>query len=111
MWAIFIYALCMSSPSAFPKNHLFEIPYLDKWVHAFIFGILALLLYIIYKQKQNKNVVFMVLGICMLYGAVIECLQHYCTINRQGDFWDLLADGFGSLIAIFIAIRWRFTNK
>lgn len=53
----------------------------------------------------------MVLGICMLYGAVIECLQHYCTINRQGDFWDLLADGFGSLIAIFIAIRWRFTNK
>lgn len=43
-----------------------------------------------------------IFSITLIYGVVIELLQHYCTIKRTGDVWDLVADGAGALITLSI---------
>lgn len=107
LWAIFIYALCMSSPSAFPKAPLFNIPHLDKWVHAFIFGVLTFLMVRGYYRTSNAvsimiNHILCILIITIAYGLFIELVQHFFTTNRKGDVLDLLADTIGSLFGVFL---------
>lgn len=116
LWAIFIYILCLSNPSAFPKHHLFNIPYFDKWVHAFLFGVMALLFLLGYK-RQKPRLLFtfkhysIVLLICTVYGAFIEGIQHYCTTTRQADGFDIVADFTGALLACLTAYFWLIKSK
>ncbi len=111
LWAIFIYVVCMSDPSALPEHNLIKIPHLDKFVHAFIFGVLTFLIIRGIRRKTELNIlskktIFILLLVCIGYGAIIELVQHCFTTNRHGDFFDLLSDFFGALIGLYISVNW-----
>lgn len=106
----------MSSPSAFPKAPLFNIPHLDKWVHAFIFGALAFLMARGSKKQMSPQsfsiqTTLLILFLCMSYGAIIELLQHFFTLNRQGDVFDLMADTLGAIIGFFMVYKRPKSNE
>jgi VanZ family protein len=102
----------MSSPSAFPKAPLFNIPHLDKWVHAILFGVMAMLFLLGFKRQiprlhfNNKHY-FLALIISTSYGVFIEFVQHFFTLNRHADVYDVMADLIGAAlgcIAVYFSL-------
>jgi VanZ family protein len=81
---------------------------MDKLVHCFLFFVLCYLL-VRGKTKQQGNpslstkAILLILSVALLYGIIIELLQHYCTAKRTGDIWDVVADIFGGGIGLWIA--------
>lgn len=45
-------------------------------------------------------------GGLLLYGVLIELAQHFFTLNRVGDPWDVVADASGLIIGSGL-IRWH----
>ena len=105
VWAIIILVLMTMSGNSFPKFDLINILSLDKFVHAFVFFILQLLLcYGFYKQK-NKLKRFPILIssiITFTYGIGTEIVQAVFSLNRKGDYLDVIANSIGIIIAILL---------
>ena len=85
---------------------LFNIPFMDKMVHAGIFGIYAYLLsgYLLHRSKFNKNTVifiFIVVTLSTAYGLFIEILQYFVP-GRNFDFLDIIANFIGIIAANII---------
>lgn len=96
--------------SRFPKSHLFDIPFFDKWVHVGLFGILCFLFSIplVYSpipflKKKQWFLFILLMGI--LYGVAMEFVQKYWAINRSFDEWDMVADSVGSFLAILVSFQ------
>ena len=66
----------------------------DKLLHGLMY--LALTLASAIPTKRYVGVLVAV----TLYGALMELLQHYCTLTRSGDLLDLLADFIGAIIGV-----------
>ena len=116
LWAIFIYILCMSNPSALPKHRYFNVPYFDKWVHAFLFSVMALLFLLGYKRQTprlyfNTKHYFLVLLCSTAYGVFIELVQHFFTSNRHADVYDVMADLAGAILGCLLAYFWLIKGK
>ena len=73
----------------------------DKVIHALLYAVLAASWWLAIKRP-----VWIIVGVT-LYGALLELLQHYCTLTRSGEWLDLLADFVGATIAIILAILWQ----
>ncbi len=105
VWAIMILVLMTMSGNSFPKFDLINILSLDKFVHTFVFFILQLLLcYGFYKQK-NKLKRFPILIssiITFTYGIGTEIVQAVFSLNRKGDYLDVIANSIGIIIAILL---------
>ncbi len=90
-----------------------EIP--DKLIHGVFYFILTLsFLYPLFKKhlKFNRNLLF-ILAVVFLYGVVLEILQLYFIKDRTGEFYDVLANTGGILIAVFVFKFYlnQFKNK
>lgn len=99
IWAIVIFVLCAMPSDSIPNPHL-NIPHLDKAVHFGMFFIMALLLCneLQYQTSMNLRKIYLTtVCIALVYGGVIELLQHYF-FGRSGDMLDLLADVLGAII-------------
>ena len=70
----------------------------DKLVHGLTYTLLAILWMI-----PVKRPVWVCLAVTA-YGALLELLQHYCTLTRSGEWADVLADFVGALIGVLIVI-------
>ena len=73
---------------------------LDKFVHAFLFGMQSLLLGLaLASMRWRFRIGPRALGavLAIAYGGVIELLQQAMGQGRQGDVLDLLADAAGAL--------------
>lgn len=82
----------------------------DKVIHALLYAVLAAAWWLAIKRP-----VWIIVGVT-LYGALLELLQHYCTLTRSGEWLDLLADFVGALIGtmivfIFEILRSRNLDK
>jgi VanZ family protein len=82
----------------------------DKWIHAFAYGVLALLVATAWSLRANFGwrQAFIVLVILAIYGALDEITQ--IPVNRQADVADWLFDVVGIVVglAVFLAVRaWR----
>ena len=80
----------------------------DKLVHGLMYTLLAVLwmipvakLTITNHQSPITNYAVVLLG-TTAYGALLELLQHYCTLTRSGEWLDVLADFIGALIGVAI---------
>ncbi|VXB16513.1 conserved membrane hypothetical protein [Flavobacterium sp. 9AF] len=105
-WTAIVAYLCLISISS-KSVALLEVPFKDKIVH-FIFYFL-LYFFWIKALKKNKIVTqFKIVLILILYGIIIEVLQEIFTSDRQGDFFDVLANSLGALTS-FVFLR--FVNK
>ncbi len=98
-----------------PREPIEIVSQSDKLIHALAYFVFTILWFVALFNPLIKitfkftTVIF--LG-ALIYGILIEYLQHYCTLNRQGDVKDVLANVLGTLIAlIFINVIINKTVK
>ncbi len=79
----------------------------DKWVH---FGLFLLLCFLSCWAVQAKcsNTMMFILAAAVLYGIVVEWVQHQFIANRSFDVGDWAADAAGSVAGI---LAWRVYKK
>lgn len=113
IWAVIIYVLMSISGNYIPeKSFLKYIPFADKIIHAFLFGVLVVLLNNSFlKQYNNKNnryyaIIFAIM-ISVFYAGVTEILQEFFFVRRNADIMDFIADLTGIIIATFVYFRYK----
>ena len=95
---------------------LATIPYLDKIAHITLFGgymFISLLLFR-HSRQLNRTLIFWLLGIGAIYGAMIEWLQSLVVPTRMGDWGDWIADVIGLLLGLvvyYLFHRFIYTMK
>lgn len=113
LWWIVVFWLCTMSNDQVPKPGL-QLPHIDKIVHAILFGGIAYLCYFkltLTTTKPTRTIKIIALGIAIVYGTVIEIIQPIY-FARGREWMDLIADGFGALLAIILATPiTRMMNK
>jgi VanZ family protein len=104
LWLVFVtYLFCLPGV-AFPKADWMSRIWFDKWVHIGIFtGNVFLWSWAL--QLVNRKSLLLLLIITVLYGFLIEAVQHMYIPNRSFDWADLLADFIGSIIGLVFWLR------
>ena len=75
---------------------------LDKWAHFVVFGTLYFLWAdAISKTKIEITMIFRLSIALLLYGIIIELIQHYWYVSRTGDTLDVLANAIGIVLGLF----------
>lgn len=91
---------CLTSSNDIPTVN---IPNLDKFVHAFFYFVFTILWFLFFKKqvKKKNQFKFLVVAVCfsLLFGIGIEILQDKLTTTRSGDYFDVLANLIGTIIA------------
>ena len=114
IWFFVVLILIILPGSDFPKvENWYHKWYVDKWIHAGIFGLLAFLfMYPFVKAIPDRN---MVLRVCkniailtMLWGFATECIQ-LMVPGRSFDIVDGLADAMGAFLA-YLYFRKKTVN-
>ncbi|WP_369048018.1 VanZ family protein [Tenacibaculum sp. UWU-22] len=83
---------------------------IDKVEHTIAYSVLTLTwLIALKKQLSRKKTVFIVAFACIIYGIIIEILQGVLTSYRTFDYFDMIANSAGVLIALTIFLI--FFNK
>jgi len=73
---------------------------IDKLYHLFAYFTLNLFwLFSFYKKSSLKY--FIVLA-CLIYGILIEVIQHTLTTYRTGDYKDAIANTLGSIFGLIV---------
>lgn len=106
LWALVILFACGAQPSTFNKLRLEDLLGYDKPIHAFLFGFEAWLLIKASlprksKLSQNRLIIISCLA-SAVYGVFIELLQKWVFTGRSYDYFDMLANLIGCLIAYFV---------
>ena len=110
-WLPVAWAAIMLALAAIPGNYIPRIVSFSDWlgpdklVHLLMFGIFAILLLAWPAQQYLRNYNrFLVAGIIIvggtIFGSILEVLQHYLFIGRNGNLYDLAADVLGLLVGI-----------
>lgn len=76
-----------------------QISNLDKWEHCFAYFILTFFWLLAFYKKQQK---LLVVFCCILFGIIIEILQHTITNYRTGDYLDVIANSLGVLFGLLV---------
>lgn len=98
----------LSPASGVPQ---FNIPFLDKGLHILIHWMLCFiwLMYGFLADKYHFPFKYVVLAllICFFYGIIIEAFQHWFTLTRTFDLFDIAANGIGDLVGLlsFMIVR------
>jgi VanZ family protein len=105
LWAVFIFILCVLPGYAIPHYSWTDLLSVDKLVHAFLFAVLTLLLIRGFTKQTEvaflkSNTLSVVFFISVLYGGLLELMQNYCLTDRNGSWFDLIADAIGAIIGI-----------
>lgn len=79
--------------------------FFDKWVHAGVFGLLALLFMLPFGisplDKREKLQYFIRIAIATsLWGLTTEFIQRYLVTGRSFDLLDWASDSLGALVAL-----------
>jgi len=112
LWALFIFIMCSVKLSDVPDSPLF-FPGFDKLVHCGFFFVIIVFISAGYIRQQSASTLSykttaLITIIAIVYGGVIEILQHYFFTWRSGEWNDLFADIIGALMAafsIFITVK------
>ncbi|WP_296684613.1 VanZ family protein [Flavobacterium sp.] len=107
-------ALCWTGVVGFfcltPSNDIptVNIPNLDKLVHAFFHFVFTILWFLFFKKqvKKKNQLKLLVVAFCfsLLFGIGIEVLQNKLTTTRSGDFFDVLANLTGAILAFVLVL-------
>lgn len=109
-WALMILLAISLPPNNIPKTGLFNIPHFDKLLHFALFAVWGLLLSAGF-SKQKKGSLFkqhpamMAITAGIIYAILTELFQHFFLSGRQGSFFDVLADLFGTVFGAFV-LQW-----
>lgn len=91
-----------------------NVPQADKWVHISIYVVFTVLWFLGFtntphKPFSNKPLVKASIW-AFLFGVSIEIVQHISPYARSGDFFDVLANTIGILIAVLIIKKTKISN-
>jgi len=105
--------LCSIPGNQINKVKFIDIPYLDKFVHFFLYFVFTLLLISEnntqkHHRKVTVNAILIAAAISLPLGALIEILQKAVIINRSAEIWDMVANIFGFLAA---TLSYRQVNR
>lgn len=105
-WLVFITFSSLYSFSGIDTDS-FNIPYGDKLVHFTFYFVAAVLgVFFLREQRQwkltQKKAMGIILVLTIVFGIIIEVIQHTLTVSREGDVFDALANTLGSFCGIFI---------
>lgn len=100
VWIVIITFLCLVS---FSETSFNTFQNTDKLVHFFFYFTLTLLMI---KSVKNikKNNYWSIILITISYGIVIEVLQGVFTETRKADFYDVLANSTGVIVAVLLNV-------
>jgi len=98
-----IFYLSTASPSALPLPEMPKIEGLDKIVHLLMYATLTFVLVLEATRKNNIGYYLLVILFPILYGGLLEIIQHYFCPSRTGDWFDFLANTIGVLIGYLAA--------
>jgi len=99
-WVLFILFLCATPGQYIPSADWMEMLSVDKAVHAFIFFVLcALLLLRSFQLEKGDAVLVLYILAAILYGVSLEYMQAAFFSQRAFDYFDMLANTFGCLLA------------
>jgi VanZ family protein len=102
LWSGIIFIVCFLPGSALPKEDWLDKIYFDKIVHAVLYFVLFFLILRIYTAK-TPAAYLMASALCIVQGILIEYVQGSSIIqHRSFDIWDIAANIFGVIFAIFI---------
>ncbi len=114
-------ALCWSGVVVFfcltPSNDIPSVnfPNLDKLVHAFFHFVFTILWFLVFKKQVRKKnqyqLLIVALTFSILFGITIEILQERLTTSRSADFFDVLANIVGAVLALcFVFLSKKLKN-
>ncbi len=107
-WVLIIFLLCATPGQYIPSANWLELLSFDKFVHAFMFFVLATLTFInVIKRQQPQWALIGLFLVCISYGALLELMQATCFSNRSADWKDLVANTFGCVLALLMIKRIR----
>lgn len=110
LWAVLVLTLTLIPAGDMPQVGWAAQVYLDKWVHAFLFGVQGVLLGAALAARGPWAMAtapyWWALLLAVLFGAVVEVLQEQMGLGRHADLLDLLADAVGALSGL-VLLRWR----
>ncbi len=108
IWMGIIVYLSLMPASDLPNHDLFRLLFVDKWIHAFLFFILALLLFYSWEINESYLLKAVVLSFtCILFGISIEVMQNEFTTTRKFEWLDIVSDSVGTLAYVAIWLRRR----
>ncbi len=93
----------------------FNIPHFDKAVH-FMFYFVACVLGVFFLRERSKGKINLVKTLIamvfatVVFGILIEVIQHNYTVQRMGDVYDALANSTGSICGA-LAAKLFFSRK
>jgi VanZ family protein len=101
LWAIVILILCGIPGRDIPHISFLELLSFDKFVHAGIFFVLAVLCIRGFTLQTTfpllqRNARWLALLICITYGGSLEIMQGTLFAERSADIFDFIANSFGA---------------
>ena len=96
LWAVVVFGLHAMSSKSFPKISFWENLGPDKIAHAFMFFVATGLAVLSGWGKLKSAAVW----ICA--GVFLEYYQFYFTTDRSFDWFDVLADSLGVMLALML---------
>jgi glycopeptide antibiotics resistance protein len=105
-WTLLILLLiCIPARSVTEK--LFLIPYIDKLIHLFLFGVFAFLWGKVSQKRHGRKTysshLIFIAG--TLYSVFLELLQQLPFIGRTFDYYDMLANSAGACLIYVYRIK------
>jgi VanZ family protein len=104
--SLVILYLSLANAKVFESAGLFDIPYLDKFVH---FGLYFLFMAVIILEHKNSFVntrqIIMIALIPVFFGGLMELFQAGFTNTRKADILDIMFNTAGTATAVCI---WLF---
>ncbi len=107
VWGAVIFYIISIPPGKIPESGLLQLPHIDKVIHFSMFAVFGSLLagaFIISSKTQqyHKTTIAISLFIGFVYGGITEYYQYCCLYGRDGNFFDALANCFGTVFGVFI---------
>lgn len=85
-----------------PETSLQKIKFFDKWTHFIMYGGLCSVIWWEYLRHHDQldtvKLLLWALAAPVVMSGIIELVQAYCTVNRNGDWYDLMANSVGVLL-------------
>lgn len=89
-----------------PHVSWMEVLAFDKWVHAGIFLVLAVLIIRAMKltwiRVTHFTAALTALVVCIPYGGILEIMQGTLLADRSADLYDFIANSAGAIIGVVL---------
>jgi VanZ family protein len=107
-WTLVITTLSLADVGTLGNS--IKIPHKDKMLH-FVFYFLFYILWFQYFKDKTTRFKTSLLLFAIGYGIFMEVLQAMMGNHRSSDFYDVLANSFGSIVGLLFVNRFVANKK